>query len=114
MNNLCPLCNAKLIDSIYGRGVYECPKTVLIKINKLPHYIRHNTYDYIKHEMIVLPYKVLTYDDYSVIQKINKNNRAGTGLFDNILYTTDLNIDPILPMSEKDLLNRLQTILVFS
>lgn len=64
----------------------------------------------IRHNMIIFPNKITTESENSIIYKYNYKDR----FFDYMLETNHLNIGPILPMPEKELRNRLQTILVFS
>lgn len=104
----CPLCNSSLKynEKTYS---YSCPTTVLIKDREFPHYQTHR-FGCI---MIALPYRIVNYNDYSVVQII-MDDCFGYYPFEHILNTSELNLGPIIPKSEKDLINRIQTILVFS
>lgn len=114
----CPLCNhlmfAKPIDEDIKS--YSCKnKIISVSSGDYPHYqfIDATQIGSSRHWMIVMPYLITTYDDddYSIIQKYIPGN---TGHFDYIDDTRSLNIGPIQPMSEKQLLNRINTLLVFS
>lgn len=104
----CPLCKQTLT---YDKdwGCWACPTMILLsdKADVATHYSFAPVHN--RHIMIVLPYRVMTFPDYSVIGKVNDD-----GKFYTILDTRKLGMNPIFPKSQKDLLARIKTILVFS
>lgn len=106
----CPMCGAKLKYS-EGWGCLHCPVEVVLS-SKYKQYHYSYADKYCRHIMIVPPYRVMTFKNYSVV---GKHEDAGLHqVFITILDTRELNIDPILPNAPKELLNRVKTILVFS
>lgn len=117
----CPMCNRYMLTDSFDSNIYFCDTRVDWDQRNVYHYkqqIPSSTYTYghhepIRHVMIVPPYRIVSYNDHSVIQKLKKNSVFSL-TFDFTIDTRDLNLDPILPMPEKDLLSRINTILVFS
>ena len=105
---ICPLCSNTLnFDSHWG--CWACPTMVLLsnKADVATHYSFEPKTK--RHVMITMPYRVMTWDDYSLIGKVNDD-----GKFALIADSRKLRIKPIKPKPEKEMLNRVRTILVFS
>lgn len=104
----CPLCSQTMFR---GKDVYTCPlKIVFNPSYATTHFHTTKFFNSIRHVMIVMPYRVVTFENnYSVIQM-----HTCDGFFDTILDTRELHIPPIIPTEQSALLNRIETILVFS
>lgn len=106
----CPLCNLELIKEYAGEcTIYTCSKLIELpdRYETPSHYINNLSLN--SYIMVVMPYRIVTHPDYSAIQKWY--DICG---FASITDSQILNIDPIFPQSEAKLLNRIETILVFS
>ena len=107
----CPLCNRTLLKDKSNSII--CSKSVKFGDNiVVPHYrldnndvidVYFSNYIY-RHIMYVLPYRIITFDSYSIVQKINKNYS-----FSNLFQSP-----PIKPNNTKSLINKINTLLVFS
>jgi hypothetical protein len=116
VTQLCPLCGKIMKTQDVNRGVYWCPTPIKFQGGKQKfHYVvdlKYNSY-----EMIVMPYKINTYNNYTQIAiHIPPNHpnatpayKSGLFLFKNICKTI-----PILPMNANKLLNKIKLIVMLS
>lgn len=108
----CPLCDKELMVTD-SPNMFVCPQNILLYRKYIPHYKleQYDILEWTAHNMIIMPYKILTLlpHNRSIIYKYND-----FGIFNNIFDTTELNIEPIKPMTESALRSRLKTIMVFS
>lgn len=105
----CPLCGKYLMFNTMGCTwrTHYCSTVVMMIDQYLPHYIYNE--EFMRVIMRIPPYQIVTYPNFSLVEKYD-----GKGYSKKILNTRDLNIEPISPKPEKELLNRIQTLLVFS
>lgn len=107
----CPICNETLNSGTVftNHYNYSCDTRVILNpiLPSASHYLLNSNIN--QHIMIVMPYRIITTTQLSLIQKHN-----GNGKFNTLLNTQDLHLEPIQPASEKELINRIETILVFS
>lgn len=109
---ICPFCNKQLVNKHINYYCCSTPAHLCQKPSNSHYQILLDMTDneIVQIIMIVLPYKIITYpNEYSIIRKLDN-----TGNFYTMLNTSDLNVGPIYPKSEAELLGRIETILVFS
>lgn len=117
----CPLCGEELKREdkkfLYGhQPKVWCPTIIEFQGGKTKHHYEYNPVLNVI-QMIVLPYRIVTYSDESVISihippdhpKANSAYKAGVWLF-----KTAFSCPPIKPMEQDKLLNKIQTLMAFS
>lgn len=103
----CPICDRLLyFDEVYQE--LFCSKDANFGTYTTKHYMCSRTWQ--RETIWVPPYKIITYKllQFSIIEKYKNDT------FNVILHTKELNVGPIVPRSEQEMLNRIQTLLVFS
>lgn len=107
----CPICDKELY-SPFGIESYSCPTRVIVVpiLVELSHYsfFRDWKGDW-SQIAYISKYKITTHSKHSVLDKYDDN-----GHINRILDTREINIGPLDMQSEKDMLRRIETILVFS
>jgi len=116
ITELCPLCGKIMKTQDVNRGVYWCPTPIKFQGGKQKfHYVVDRKYKY--HEMIVMPYKIDTYNNYTQIAihippdhpNATTEYKIGHVLFKHVCKT-----QPILPMNYNKLFNKIKLIVLLS
>lgn len=104
----CPLCNQPLVEEY--PDLFVCQKKLSLGSQIVSHYshkisIATNGAAILDHFMLVPPYKIVTFEgEFSKISKLNNNGG----------YSFIMNTYPILPTLEKNLINKISTLIIFS